>query len=125
MANLNRVLLIGNLTRDPELRYTQGGQAVSEFGLAVNREFKSESGERKEEVCFVECLAWAKQAEVIHRYLKKGRPVFIEGRLQFDTWEGKSGEKRSKHRVVIERFEFLETSGPAPNRQDAPDPPHE
>lgn len=112
MATLNRVLLIGNLTRDPELRYTQGGQAVAEFGLAVNREFKAESGERKEEVCFVDCLAWAKQAEVIHRYLKKGRPVFLEGRLQYDTWEAKTGEKRAKHRVVVERFEFLDGARP-------------
>jgi len=107
MANLNRVLLIGRLTRDPELRYTPSGSAVTEFGLAVNRNFKDSSGERREQTCFVDIQAWGRQAEVINEYLRKGRQVFVEGRLDFSSWETPEGQKRSKLRVVVENFQFL------------------
>jgi single-strand DNA-binding protein len=108
MANLNRVLLIGNLTRDPEVRYTPKGTAVTELGLAVNRVYSGEDGEKKEETTFVDVTLWARQAEVAGQYLKKGRPVFIEGRLQLDTWDDKqTGQKRSRMRVVAENFQLL------------------
>ena len=108
MANLNKVMLIGNLTRDPELKYTPGNQAVCEIGLAVNRKYRTKEGEDREETTFVDCEAWGKQAEVIKQYMAKGRPIFIEGRLKLDTWEDKNGGgKRSKMRVVIEDFQFL------------------
>src|SRR6201997_5010031 len=114
MANLNRVLLIGNLTRDPEVRYTPKGTAVTEIGLAVNRVYSSDDGEKKEETTFVDVTLWARQAEIAGQYLKKGRPVFIEGRLQLDTWDDKqTGQKRSKLRVVGENLQLLG------NRQDA------
>jgi single-strand DNA-binding protein len=108
MANLNRVLLIGNLTRDPELRYTPKGTAVTEIGLAINRIYSGEDGEKKEETTFVDVTLWARQAEVASQYLKKGRPVFIEGRLQLDTWDDKqTGQKRSRLRVVAENLQLL------------------
>src|SRR5271169_4789583 len=108
MANLNRVLLIGNLTRDPEVRYTPKGTAVAELGIAVNRIYSGEDGEKKEETTFVDVTLWARQAEVAGQYLKKGRPVFIEGRLQLDTWDDKqSGQKRSRLRVVGENIQLL------------------
>ncbi|HEY6841391.1 MAG: single-strand DNA-binding protein [Verrucomicrobiota bacterium] len=108
MANLNRVLLIGNLTRDPELRYTPKGTAVTEIGLAINRIYSGEDGEKKEETTFVDVTLWARQAEVAGQYLKKGRPVFIEGRLQLDTWDDKqTGQKRSRLRVVAENLQLL------------------
>jgi single-strand DNA-binding protein len=110
MANLNRVLLIGNLTRDPDLRYTPKGTAVTEIGLAVNRIYSGEDGERKEETTFVDVTLWARLAEIAGQYLKKGRPVFIEGRLQLDTWDDKqTGQKRSKLRVVAENIQLLGT----------------
>ena len=114
MANLNRVLLIGNLTRDPEVRYTPKGTAVTEIGLAVNRVYSGEDGEKKEEITFVDVTLWARQAEIAGQYLKKGRPVFIEGRLQLDTWDDKqTGQKRSRLRVVAENLQLLGS------RQDA------
>ena len=137
MANLNRVLLIGNLTRDPELRYTPKGTAVTEIGLAVNRIYSGEDGEKKEETTFVDVTLWARQAEIAGQYLKKGRPVFIEGRLQLDTWDDKqTGQKRSRLRVVAENLQLLgsrqesegsssfSSSSPAPRRgPSAPAPP--
>jgi single-strand DNA-binding protein len=111
MANLNKVMLIGNLTRDPELKHTPGGQPVCEFGLAVNRKYRTKEGEDREETTFVDCEAWGKQAEVLKQYMSKGKPVFLEGRLKLDTWEDKEGGKRSKMRVVIENFQFLGTAG--------------
>jgi single-strand DNA-binding protein len=111
MANLNKVMLIGNLTRDPELKYTPGNQAVCELGLAVNRKYRTKDNEEREEVTFVDCEAWGKQAEVIKQYMAKGRPIFIEGRLKLDTWEDKEGGKRSKMRVVVENFQFLGSGG--------------
>jgi single-strand DNA-binding protein len=108
MANLNRVLLIGNLTRDPEIRYTPKGTAVTEISLAVNRIYSGEDGEKKEETTFVDVTLWARQAEIAGQYLKKGRPVFIEGRLQLDSWDDKqTGQKRSRLRVVAENLQFL------------------
>ena len=110
MANYNKVLLMGNLTRDPELRYTPKGTAIVEIGLAINRKWKSETGEAKEEVTFVDVSAFGRTAEVIAQYLKKGRPIMIEGRLKFDQWDDKAtGAKRSKLRVVCESFEFLDS----------------
>src|SRR3981189_1945234 len=108
MANLNRVLLIGNLTRDPEVRYTPQGTAVADIGIAVNRVYSGEDGEKKEEVTFFDVTLWARQAEVAQEYLKKGREVCIEGRLQLDTWDDKqTGQKRSRLRVVAENLQLL------------------
>jgi single-strand DNA-binding protein len=132
MANLNRVLLIGNLTRDPELRYTPKGTAVTDFGLAVSRIYSGEDGEKKEETTFVDVTLWARLAEIAGQYLKKGRPVFIEGRLQLDTWDDKqTGQKRSRLRVVGENLQLLgsrpegeaSSSAPAPRRPSAAAPP--
>ena len=112
MASFNKVILAGNLTRDPELRYTPKGTAVARLGLACNRKWKSESGEMKEEVTFVDVDAFGKTAETIGQYLKKGRPILIEGRLRYDTWEDKqSGQKKSKLSVVLENFQFLDSGG--------------
>lgn len=108
MASLNKVLLIGNLTRDPEVRFTPKGTQVCELGLAVNRRYRLDSGEVREEVCFVDVTFWGAQADTIGKWMKKGRPIFIEGRLQLDTWDDKtSGQKRSKLRVVGDNFQFL------------------
>jgi single-strand DNA-binding protein len=111
MPSFNRVILAGNLTRDPELRYTPKGTAVARFTLAVNRTYTSETGEKKEEVSFVDVDAWARQGEVIAQYLKKGRPVLVEGRLKQDTWEDKNThQKQSKLKVVLESFSFLDSN---------------
>ena len=108
MASFNKVLLMGNLTKDPELRYTPGGSAVTDFGLAINRTYSSASGEKKDETCFVEITVWAKQAESVSKYLQKGSPAFIEGRLQLDQWEDKeTGKSRSRLKVVAERVQFI------------------
>lgn len=108
MASFNKVILLGNLTRDPELRYTPKGQAVSKLGLAVNRSYKTETGETREEVTFIDIDAWGKQAELIGQYLRKGSPIFVEGRLKLDTWDDKAtGQKVSKLRVVMENFQFI------------------
>jgi len=106
MASLNKVFLIGNLTRDPEVRYTPSGAAVGDLGMAVSRRFKSADGENKEEVCFVNVTVWGRQAETCAEYLKKGRPVMVEGRLRFEEWE-KDGKKNNKLVVVAERVQFL------------------
>ncbi len=107
MANLNKVLLIGNLTRDPELRYIPSGSAVADLGLATNFRYTTQDGERKEEVCFIDIVVWGKTAENCANYLSKGRPVFIEGRLQFDSWETADGQKRSKLKVRADKVQFL------------------
>lgn len=129
MASFNKVILAGNLTRDPELRYTPKGMAVAKLGLAVNRTWKSESGEMKEEVSFIDIEAWGRQAEVIAQYMRKGRPLLIEGRLKLDTWEDKNThQKQSKLKVVLESFSFIDSKGPdggssggeAPRRAPAP-----
>ena len=111
MANFNKILLAGNLTRDPQLSYLPSQTAVVEFGLAVNRTWTGKDGQKKEEACFVDCRAFAKQAETMNKYLKKGSPVLIEGRLKFDSWTAQDGSKRSKHSVFVETFQFL-GSGP-------------
>ena len=123
MASFNKVILLGNLTRDPELRYTPKGTAVARLGVAVNRRWTGENGEQREETTFVDVDAFGKQAEVLGQYMKKGRPIFIEGRLRLDTWEDKqSGQKRSKLGVVLEGFQFVgsaqgrDESGEAPAR---------
>lgn len=110
MASLNKVLLIGNLTKDPELRYTPNGVAVANLRLAVNRKYKDKAGEWKEDTCFVTVTAWDKQAEVCNQYLQKGRPVFIEGRLQSRSWETNDGQKRNTIDVRAERIQFLGTA---------------
>jgi single-strand DNA-binding protein len=108
MASFNKVILLGNLTRDPEVRYTPKGSAVCDLGLAVNRAYTLDNGEKREEVTFVDVVLWARLAEIAGEYLKKGRPVFIEGRLQLDTWDDKtSGQKRSKLRVIGETMQLL------------------
>jgi len=113
MANFNRVILAGNLTRDPELRYTPKGMAIAHFSLAINRTWKSETGEMKEEVTFVEVDAFGRQAEVIGQYMKKGRPFLVEGRLKLDQWEDKNThQKQSKLKVVLEGFSFIDSKGP-------------
>ena len=108
MANFNKVLLIGNLTRDPEVRYTPKGKAIATITLAVNRAWTSESGEKKEEVTFVDVDVWGRQAETIGQYMSKGRPLFVEGRLRLDQWDDKeTGQKRSRLKVVCENFQFI------------------
>jgi single-strand DNA-binding protein len=108
MASVNRVILIGNLTRDPQLKYLPSQTAVVEFGLAMNRKFKDAAGQDREEACFVECSAFGRPAEVINQYCQKGKMLYVEGRLKFDQWEDKQGGgKRSKLHVVVENFQFL------------------
>jgi len=144
MANVNKVILIGNLTRDPEIRYTPKGTAVTDVGLAVNRVRTNDQGERIEDTTFVDVTLWGRQAEIAEKYLGKGRAVYIEGRLQMDTWEDKqTGQKRSRLKVVGENLQFLpdgrgshqqgggegghsqqrpQQSAPAPQSQQAPAP---
>ncbi len=108
MPNLNKVMLMGNLTRDPEIKYTPKGTAIAVFGLATNRSYTLESGEKREEVTFVDCEAYARLAEIIGEYCKKGRPLFVEGRLKLDSWDDKTtGQKRSKMKVVVETMQLL------------------
>ncbi len=121
MANFNKVILAGNLTRDPELRFTPKGMAIAKFGLAINRTWKSETGEAKEEVTFVDVDAFSKQAETLAQYLKKGSPLLMEGRLRLDQWDDKqTGQKRSRLGVVLESFQFLGTGTRAEAVSDAP-----
>lgn len=128
MANFNKVILAGNLTRDPELRYTPKGTAVAKLGLAVNRSWTTETGEKREEATFVDVDAFGKQAEVISQYLRKGRSLLVEGRLRLETWDDKAtGAKRSKLGVVLESFSFLDSGnrdggGGAPQGGAAPAP---
>ena len=117
MASFNRVILVGNLTRDPELRYTPKGMAIAKIGLAVNRTWRNEAGETKEDVTFVDVDAFGRQAETLAQYMKKGSPLLVEGRLRLDQWDDKqTGQKRSKLGVVVEGFQFLGGG----NRGDAP-----
>lgn len=120
MANVNKVMLIGNLTRDPELRYTPSGTAVADLGMAINRKYKDQ-----EETTFVDLVVWGRGAEVICEYCKKGRPLFVEGRLTYDSWESQDGQKRSKLKVTVENFQFLggrqrdASNAPPPRQQQA------
>jgi single-strand DNA-binding protein len=109
-GSLNKVFLMGNLTRDIEVKHTPSDQSVASFGIAVNRRFRTKEGEDREEVTFVDCEAWGRTAEVMGQYLNKGRPVFIEGRLKLDQWDDReSGQKRSKIKVVVENFQFVDS----------------
>src|SRR4051812_5653924 len=108
MPSVNRVILIGNLTRDPQTKQLPTQSLVAEFGLALNRKFKGSDGQEREEVCFVDCAAFGRQAEVIQKYCKKGKSLYVEGRLRYDSWEDKNGHgKRSKLSIVVENFQFL------------------
>jgi len=129
MASLNKVFLVGNLTRDPERSYTQKGMALTKFGMAVNHVYTTESGEKREEANFFDIVVWGKQAEAAAQYLSKGRPVLIEGRLKYESWQNDKGEKRNKISVVAERVQFLGSGqrtggqefregGPAPERAE-------
>ncbi len=111
MPNLNRVMLMGNLTRDPELRYTPNNTAVANIGLAINRTWRNQQGEKQEDTTFVDCEAWGRTAEVLNQYLRKGRPVYVEGRLRLDQWQDKEGNNRSKLKVVVETFQFIDSRG--------------
>jgi len=124
MASYNRVLLIGNLTRDPELRYTPSGTAVCDFGLAINRRYRTADGDQKEETCFVTVSTFGRQAETVSQYMSKGRQVFVEGRLRMGQWTTPDGQKRSRLTVVADRVQFLGGPGraaePGPE-QELPD----
>lgn len=114
MAGFNQVILIGNLTRDPQVKQLPSNTTVADFGLAVTRKFRTQAGEEREETCFVDCTAFGKQAEVIGQYCQKGKQLFVEGRLKYDSWEDKQGfGRRSKVSVVVENFQFLGTRDPA------------
>ena len=124
MADFNKVILLGRLTRDPELRYTPAGSPVCNFDLAVNRSYTTQAGERRDEVCFITIVVWGKQAETCAEYLKKGRQTLVEGRLSQRSWETPEGQKRSKHEVVADRVQFLDPrpapgGGPAPEEESA------
>jgi single-strand DNA-binding protein len=124
MSSFNKVLLMGNLTRDPQLSYMPSQTAVVDFGLATNRKWTGKDGSQKDETCFVDCRAFGKLAENINKYLKKGMPLFVEGRLTFDTWTGKDGSKHSKHRVTVESFKFIgSASGSAASSAGQADAP--
>jgi len=124
MASYNKVILIGNLTRDPELRYTQKGTAIAKIGIAVNRVWRDEAGAQHEEVTFVDVEAFNKQAETLGQYMKKGRPIMIEGRLKLDSWEDKqTNQKRSRLVVVLDSFQFLDFGGRPADEGGVPPPP--
>lgn len=120
MAGFNKVLMMGNLTRDPQLSYTPNQTAVVDFGLATNRKWTAQDGSQRDETCFVDCRAFGKTAENINKYLTKGRPIFVEGRLTFDTWTAQDGTKRSKHRVTVENFQFLPGGAPGAGSESGP-----
>ncbi len=133
MPSYNKVLLMGNLTRDIELRHTSANTPVANIGLAVNRRFKGQDGQQRDETTFVDCEAWGRTAEVMSQYLSRGRPVFIEGRLRLDQWQDQQGNNRSKLKVVVENFQFIDsrtdtpidshTAGPADTGGGSPDTP--
>ena len=127
MANLNKIMMIGNLTRDPQLSYLPSQTPVVEFGLATNRKWTDKAtGEQREETCFVDCRCYGRSAETLNKYMRKGNQIFIEGRLQFDTWTSQDGQRRSKHRIFVQSFQFLgspdrSARGPADREAAAPD----
>ena len=115
MAGFNKVLLLGNLTRDPQLSYTPNQTAVVDFGVATNRKWTGQDGSQREDTCFVDCRAFGRMAENINKFFSKGKPIFLEGRLTFDSWTAQDGSKKSKLRVTVENFQFLPgTGGPGP-----------
>lgn len=122
MAKLNKVFLIGNLTRDPELRYTPSGTAIVGFGIAINRTWKTPDGEKKEDVCYVDINMFGRRAEIINEHFTKGNPIFVEGRLQFQQWETRDGQKRNALRVVAEDFQFIGAKGAASQGGGAGEP---
>jgi single-strand DNA-binding protein len=111
MASFNKVLLMGNLTRDPQLSYTPSQTAVVDFGMATNRKWTAQDGSQRDETCFVDCRAFGRMAENLNKFMSKGKPIFIEGRLTYDTWTAQDGTKRSRHRVTVENFQFMPGSG--------------
>lgn len=119
MANFNKVIMMGRLTRDPQLSYLPSQTPVVEFGLASSRQWRSKEGEQREETCFIDCQAFGRTAENISKYFTKGRPIFIEGRLSFNQWETPEGAKRSKHRIHVDTFTFVDTKADA---ESAPPP---
>ncbi|HUU58782.1 MAG TPA: single-stranded DNA-binding protein [Phycisphaerae bacterium] len=129
MAAYNKVILVGNLTRDPQMSYLPSQTPVTEIGLAVNHRWRGKDGQQREDVCFIDCRCYGPQAENLNKYVRKGSPILIEGRLELDTWEGKDGQKRSKHRIFVERFQFLggapagAARAPAASAPPAPAPP--
>ena len=121
MANYNKVILIGNLTREAQLSYLPSQTSVCEFGMAINRVFKKQDGSEGKETCYVDCQMFGKRAEVVNKYFKKGDPIFIEGRLKFDSWQAQDGSKKSKLRVFVENFEFVgERKQRQEEQQDSP-----
>jgi len=120
MASYNRVILVGNLTRDPELSILPSQTPVVEFGLAMNRRWRGQDGQQREETCFIDCRAYGRQAQTIKQYLSKGRQTLVEGRLQFDRWEGQDGQRRSKHRVIVDRCQFLGSAPSSARGAEAP-----
>lgn len=119
MPNLNKILMMGHLTRDVKLTYLQNQTAVADFGLATSRKYKKQDGSMAEDTCFVDCQIFGKRAEVINKYFRKGDPIFIEGRLRFESWQAQDGTKKSKLRVLVENFEFV---GSKKTRDDDPPP---
>lgn len=107
MASYNKIILLGNLTRDPQLSFTPSQTAVVDFSLATNRSWRAQDGSQRDETCFVDCRMFGKRAEVINKYMRKGQPLFVEGRLTFESWTAQDGSKRSKHRVTVEEFQFV------------------
>ena len=120
MANYNRVILAGNLTRDPQLSYTPSNTPICKFGMAINRRWRDQQGNMQEETCFVDCTAFGRTAETINQYMSKGRPILVEGRLQFSQWTSQEGQKRSKLEVVAERFTFVDTRAAGGGERPAP-----
>jgi single-strand DNA-binding protein len=118
MANYNKVILVGNLTRDPQLSYLPSQMAVVEFGMAINRTWTGQNGQKREEVCFVDVRAYGKQAETINHYMSKGQQILVEGRLSFQQWNAQDGSKRSKHIVMVDNFQFM--GGPGGNQGQEP-----
>ena len=123
MASYNKVILMGNLTRDPQLTYLPSQTPVVDFGLASNRKWKSSDGQDRDETCFIDCRAFGRMAENINKYCRKGRPLLVEGRLTFDQWEAQDGAKRSKHRITVESFTFVDSRSAegAPPPGNSPD----
>ena len=126
MSSYNRVILMGNLTRDPEVKFLDSGKAVAKFSLAVNRKYKTADGDKREEVAFIDCEAWGYTAENIGKFFAKGRPILVEGRLRMDKWEARDGSKRSKLLVVVDNFSFVDNKGadaqPEPTAVQEPEP---
>ncbi len=107
MSSYNRIILLGNMTRDPQLSYLPNGTPAVDFGIATNRKWTGQDGQQRDEICFVDCRLYGKRAEVVQRYFKKGNPIFVEGRLTLDSWTAQDGTKKSKHRVSVDNFEFV------------------